>query len=308
MTPVLRVRFALVAAAMIIALLPISAAAEDPGDSGDHGTVQVGPAANGPVVTQGAASYDSGGIQAGAQSQTTAAPTAEQPAAYNGPVYTYRPVPYNAIPAVGPIQANSQGVISNPTGPGAQSACPNGQTGYNVYDSQGNSLGMVCVANPSDNLPPPNSPEIALAEQASSHQPWPALTLGINPGVGLTGMSSWFWLAGAGPSVPDATASAGPLTVTVRARLAGVTWEFGDGMGYDSADFGRAFPAPSNVQHVYQTDTYGLQAGYTVSGILRYLVTYSVNGGPWTTLGVKTKAFSQQYPVFQAQPQAVASR
>ena len=189
MTPVLRVRFALAAAAMIIALLPISAAAEDPGDSGDHGTIQVGPAANGPVVTQGAASYDSGGIQAGAHSQTTAAPTAEQPAAYNGPVYTYRPVPYNAIPAVGPIQANSQGVISNPTGPGAQSACPNGQTGYNVYDSQGNSLGMVCVANPTDNLAPPTSPEIALAEQASSHQPWPALTLGINPGVGLTGMS-----------------------------------------------------------------------------------------------------------------------
>ena len=76
MTPVLRVRFALAAAAMIIALLPISAAAEDPGDSGDHGTVQVGPAANGPVVTQGAASYDSGGIQACAQRQPTDAPTA----------------------------------------------------------------------------------------------------------------------------------------------------------------------------------------------------------------------------------------
>ncbi len=302
-------RWLLAGCLALAALGPRVALAEAPGD--DRNTVQVGPVTNGPMVSQGLGSYDSQGIEAGAHSQTTAltAPTAEQPAAaYNGPVYTYRPVPYNAIPDARPIQANSQGVISNPTGPGAHSACPNGQTGYYVYDSQGNSLGMVCVANPTDNLPPPTSPEIALAEQASSHQPWPALTLGINPGVGLTGMSSWFWLAGASPSVPDATASAGPLTVTVRARLAGVTWEFGDGIGYDSADFGRAYPAPSNVQHVYQTDTYGLQTGYTVSGILRYLVTYSVNGGPWLTLGVKTKAFSQQYPVFQAQPQAVASR
>ena len=292
------------AALFVVALLPTAAYAEAP-DS-DGGTVNVGPVSNGPVVSQGVASYDSSGIQAGAHSLPTGPPTGDQPAGtYNGPVYIYRPVPYNAIPDSGPIIVNSQGVISNPTGPGSHSACPNGQTGYYVYDSLGYSLGMVCVANPTDSLPPATSPEIVLAEQASSHQPWPTLTLSINPGVGLTGMSSWFWLAGASPSVPDATASAGPLTVTVRARLAGVTWEFGDGMGYDSADLGRAYPTPSDVQHVYQTDTYGLQAGYTVSGILRYLVTYSVNGGPWTTLGVKTKAFSQQYSVFQAQPQAV---
>jgi len=290
----------------VVALLPSAAYAEAPDNEG--GTVNVGPVSNGPVVSQGSASYDSSGTQASVASQPKAPAPQSGGVALTGPTYTYRPVPYNAIPDSGPLSANSQGVISNPTGPGAQSACPNGQTGYYVYDSQGNPLGMVCVANPTDNLPPPTSPEIALAEQASSHQPWPALTLGISPGVGLTGMSSWFWLAGASPSVPEATASSGPLTVTVRARLAGVTWEFGDGMGYDSADFGRAYPAPSNVQHVYQTDTYGLQTGYTVSSILRYLVTYSVNGGPWTTLGVKTKAFSQQYPVFQAQPQAVASR
>jgi hypothetical protein len=129
--------------------------------------------------------------------------------------------------------------------------------------------------------------------------------LGINPGVGLTGLPSWFWLTGAGPQMSDATASAGPLTVTVRATFTGVTWVFGDGRGYDSPDLGRAYPAQSDVQHVYQTDTYGRSSGYTVSGIMRYLVTYRVNGGAWQRLGVKTKVFSQQYFVYQLQPQAV---
>ncbi len=107
--------------------------------------------------------------------------------------------------------------------------------------------------------------------------------------------------------MPDATASSGPLTVTVRARLAGVTWEFGDGSGYDSSDLGQAYPAQSDIRHIYQTETYGLRAGYTATGILRYLVNYSVNGGPRTTLGVKTRAFNQQYFVYQLQPEAVSA-
>jgi hypothetical protein len=37
-------------------------------------------------------------------------------------------------------------------------------------------------------------------------------------------------------------------------------------------------------------------------------VTYSVNGGPWNTLGVKTRPFSQQYLVYQLQPEAVAGQ
>ena len=42
--------------------------------------------------------------------------------------------------------------------------------------------------------------------------------------------------------------------------------------------------------------------------ILRYLVTYSVNSGPWMTLGVKTRPLSQQYLVYQLQPEAVAGQ
>jgi hypothetical protein len=61
------------------------------------------------------------------------------------------------------------------------------------------------------------------------------------------------------------------------------------------------------VQHVYQTDTYRLSNGYTAAAVLRYLVTYSVNGGPWLTLGVKTKPYSQPYSVYQVQPEAIGA-
>ncbi|MGH7762562.1 MAG: hypothetical protein ACREOY_14295 [Candidatus Dormibacteraceae bacterium] len=277
----------------------VQAALAEPTDPGS-GSVQVGPTSNGPVVSQGSAGYDPNGISATASSKPSGSQTTS-----SGPNYTYRPVPYGAVPASCWTQNNA--TLSNPCAAFSQAVCPAGEIGYYVYDSNGNSLGVVCVPNPTDSLLPPTTPEIALADQASSRQPWPALVLGINPSIGLTGLPSWFWLGGATASMPDAVASSGPLTVRVRARLVGVTWEFGDGIGYDSIDLGQAYPAQSDVQHIYQTDTYGHQAGYTVAGILRYLVTYSVNGGPWTTLGVKVKAFAQHYFVYQVQPEAVAA-
>jgi len=287
---------ALAGASLIV--LPIVATAEV--DDPNNNTVQVGPISNGPVVSQGSAGYDPNGITAAASSHPSGTDTTS-----SGPNYTYRPVPYNSIPAPG-IQ-NNNGTLSNPNQGLSAPACPGGQTGYYVYDSQGSSLGIVCVPNPTDSLLPPTTPEIALADQASSRQPWPTLTLGINPSIGLTGLPSWFWLSGSA-AMPDAVASSGPLTVRVRARLAGVSWEFGDGLGYDSQDLGEAYPAQSDVQHLYQTDTYRLSSGYSVVAVLRYLVTYSVNGGPWMTLGVKTRPLSQQYLVYQLQPEAVAGQ
>jgi hypothetical protein len=290
----------LVAVATGLALFPIQVAAEDPGDPNDQGTVQIGPVNKGPVVSQGSAGYDPNGITAAASTKPSGSGTTS-----TAPNYTYTPVPYNSVP--GQSIQNNNGTFSNAAQGIPVSACPAGQTGYYVYDSSGAALGIVCVPNPTDSLLPPTTPEIALADEASSRQPWPALTLGINPRAGLTGLPSWFWLSG-GATMPDAVASSGPLTVRVRARLAGVSWEFGDGLGVDSVDLGQPYPAQSDVQHLYQTDTYRLANGYRVVAILRYLVTYSVNGGSWNTLGVKTRPFSQQYLVYQLQPEAVAGQ
>ncbi|HEV2477965.1 MAG TPA: hypothetical protein VGX22_15620 [Candidatus Dormibacteraeota bacterium] len=293
-------RFGSAAMAALAALLlvPIAALAEDPGNGN---TVTVSPASTGPVVTTGSAGYDPNGISATASTKPTGSGTTA-----TEPTYNYRPVPYNSTPGSCPT-TQSNGVISNPCAQIPTSVCPPAQTGYYVYDSNGNALGIVCVPNPTDSLAPPTTPELALADEASSRQPWPVLRLGINPSTGLAGLPSWFWLSGSA-SMQDAVASSGPLTVRVRARLEGVNWEFGDGLGYASIDLGQAYPAQSDIQHLYQTDTYRVPNGYAVVAILRYLVTYSVNGGPWQTLGVKTRPISQQYLVYQLQPEAVAGQ
>ena len=293
-------RFGPVAIAAIAAslLMPIVVFAEDPGNGG---TVSVGPVSTGPVVSKGSAGYDPNGITATASTQPSGPGTTG-----TEPTYNYRPVPYNAAPGSCPT-TQTNGTVSNPCAQIPVSVCPAGQTGYYVYDSNGNSLGIVCVPNPTDSLLPSTTPELALANEASSRQPWPVLRLGINPSVGLTGLPSWYWLSGSS-SMADAVASSGPLTVSVRARLEGISWEFGDGLGYDSLDLGQAYPAQSDIQHLYQTDTYRVTNGYTVMAILRYLVTYSVNNGPWKTLGVKTRPISQQYLVYQLQPEAVAGQ
>ena len=293
-------RFGPAAIAAIAASLfmPIAAFAEDPGNGG---TVSVGPVSTGPVVSKGSAGYDPNGITAAASTQPKGSG-----ATSTEPTYNYRPVPYNSAPGSCPT-TQTNGTISNPCAQIPASVCPAGQTGYYVYDSNGNSLGIVCVPNPTDSLLPSTTPELALANEASSRQPWPVLRLGVNPSVGLTGLPSWFWLSGSS-SMADAVASSGPLTVSVRARLEGISWEFGDGLGYASLDLGQAYPAQSDIQHLYQTDTYRVTNGYTVIAILRYLVTYSVNNGPWKTLGVKTRPISQQYLVYQLQPEAVAGQ
>ena len=109
--------------------------------------------------------------------------------------------------------------------------------------------------------------------------------------------------------MPDATASAGPLTVVVHARLVDVVWNFGDGGGLSSGtNVGRPFPASGGIQHVYQTDTFGRPGGYGLSALLRYEVTFSVNGGPFSFLGIKARPFVTSYQVNQLQPQAVSGR
>ena len=257
---------------------------------------------SGATVSQGSAGYDPSGTQAATASQENR-PSLPAPGQAGGSDYTYRQVPYNQVVVPPPVVLSNNGTIIVPP-TGTQNAGPPDQTGYFVYGPSGGSAGMVCAAQ----APPPNTPEAQLAQEASSKQPWPNLVLGINPGTGLTGFGSWFWLGGGSTAMPDATATSGPLTVSVHAAFVGATWDFGDGSRYDSSDLGQPYPAASDVQHIYQTDSYGLPRGYTVSGILRFLVTYSVNGGPWQQLGLKTTAFTRSYPVFQVQPEAVSGQ
>jgi hypothetical protein len=269
--------------------------------------VKIGPVPTGPVVTQGGAGFDNSGISAIA-SATTPQTGAGQNSG-SGLTFTYVPIPDNILVTVGgPPQANN-GVIAKP-GTGFQAACPSGQTGYYVYDSSGQYAGVVCVPNATTTPTGPGSAtEIALAELASSRQPWPNLTVGVNPNIGLTGLQSWFWLRPGTASMPAVSATAGPLTVTVRAVLMDALWDFGDGSRADAGlDLGQPYPRESVIRHIYQTDTFQRAGGYQVHATLRFGVWYSVNSGPWRFLGTKAKSYSLAYPVNQIQPEGVPAK
>ncbi|MEA2633843.1 MAG: hypothetical protein QOH92_610 [Chloroflexota bacterium] len=290
------------AAGFITALATTATAHAEPVDTGQT-SVNVGPVTAGPVLSQGNAGFGNSGIAAAASASTPQ--TGSQQSLSTGLTFTYTPIPDNTLVAVGgPPQANN-GVIAKP-GTGFQPACPPGQTGYYVYDSAGQFAGVVCVPNSTATPTPGSAAEIAMAEEASSRQPWPNLSVGVNPDRGLTGLQSWFWLRPANAAMRPASATAGPLTVTVRAALIDVLWDFGDGSQTDAGlDLGQAYPRESAIRHVYQTDTFQLAGGYQVLATLRFGIWYSVNSGPWRFLGTKAKSFSVSYSVNQIQPEGV---
>jgi hypothetical protein len=257
-------------------------------------TVNVGPIASGPEVSQGSAGFNGSGTQSQADSRTNQGVAGTEllpPGASSSSNLTYQPIQNGVAPGGGPVPLLV--------------ACPPGNTPYAVFDATGTLVGTICVSNQNPPVGPLPTP-LQLAQQASAQQPWPSLQVGINPGIGLTGLASWFWLSG-NPQMADAIASAGPLTVTVHASLIDVVWDFGDGRGVSSGtDLGRAFPVQSSVQHVYQTDTFGRTGGYSCVALVSYRVTYSVNGGPFAELGVKAQPYSVPYQVNQLQPQAVS--
>lgn len=188
--------------------------------------------------------------------------------------------------------------------------CPANETAYLVNGPSGAYLGTICVPPASPGAPGSGNPIIILAQQASSQQPWPSLGVNANPSRGLAGVAGWFWLGPGVAAIPPASAASGPITVTVRATLTDVLWDFGDGTTpVDSgSSTGRQYPQESDVTHVYQASTYGLPDGYAVKVGLQFLVEYSVNGGPWTTFGTKARPYSTSYVVGQAQPEAVPTQ
>lgn len=287
-----------VAAALLLslAMAPVTFATAESVDS-DHQSVNVPPSSSGPVVSQGTAGFDTSGITAGANASSLPETGA------TGSNFTYVPIPDNLLVTTAWPPTVQGGAIIKP-GTGFQAACPPGQTGYYVYDASGQPLGTLCV--PTSTAGAPN--ELALAEAASSRQPWPSLAVGVDPSRGLTGLSSWFWLTPPNASIPPASATAGSITVTVRASLVDVLWNFGDGTTTDSRlNLGLAYPQQSGIDHVYQTDTYQEPAGYKVSATLRFAVWYSVNGGAWRFLGTKAKSYPLSYSVNQIQPEGVSA-
>jgi hypothetical protein len=247
----------------------------------------------------GSAGYGDNGLVATASSNTKQGGSGAG-GTYSGGGYTY-------IPWTTHVQYGAGGAIIKPL---AVYPCPADQTAYVVYGPGGAYVGVICVPTPPPVTPGSGNPIMALAQQASSQQPWPNLGVNANPAAGLAGVPAWFWLGQGVAVIPPASATSGPITVTVRATLTDVVWDFGDGAApFDSgSSTGRPYPQESDVTHIYQASTYGLPGGYLANVALRFSVEYSVNGGPWTTFGTKVRTYSTSYRVGQAQPEAVPAQ
>lgn len=107
----------------------------------------------------------------------------------------------------------------------------------------------------------------------------PEVSIGTSPPANvLVGLPTWFWLDGWDGSTRTTTVTAPwgdslELHLTVR----DVTWDFGDGAPVQTGGAGQAYPAESDVQHVYtnaSTSRSDPEATYPVAAALHIDVVY----------------------------------
>ena len=131
-----------------------------------------------------------------------------------------------------------------------------------------------------------------------------------NPAApGLVGLDSWFWLSPA-PAVMTVHETYRGIDYLISATPTGAEWDFGDSGGdiyFDSSGFGRAYPEPSTVRHIFEAHT---QTGYRVTASVRFDVTWTASlrnrsVGPYSLSTISVDARPILYPVEQAQPELV---
>lgn len=140
-----------------------------------------------------------------------------------------------------------------------------------------------------------------IAMRLRDEMPIPSVTVDVNPERGLVGTESWFWIAGYdGSAIADSTDAFGDL-IEVEARVTRYEWSFGDGATLVSETPGKAYPARSEVRHVYERSSLGLPDGYPVEATFVFAVRYRVDGGAWIELPGITRLARADYPVRESQ-------
>lgn len=140
-----------------------------------------------------------------------------------------------------------------------------------------------------------------IAMELRDEMPVPRVEVDINPSRGLVGVESWFWIDGyGGAPLTNSTDAFGDL-VEVEARVTRYEWSFGDGATYVSESPGHAYPARSEVRHVYERSSAGLSNGYPVDAEFVFAVRYRVNGGAWIELPGITRTAHADYAVRESQ-------
>ena len=140
-----------------------------------------------------------------------------------------------------------------------------------------------------------------VAMRLRDHMPVPLANVRINPGQGLVGTESWFWIQGYnGAPITDSTNAFGKV-IKVQAVVTHYEWSFGDGATVTSDTPGQAYPSRSAVRHVYEQSSSGAQSGYGVVVNFVFTVRYRVGNGPWIEIPGITRTAQADYAVRESQ-------
>ena len=147
---------------------------------------------------------------------------------------------------------------------------------------------------------PPVDPELVRAS-ALRIVGLPQVSVGANPGAGLAGMESWFWVRGYSGGTLRGSAALDRSHVEVEITPASYRWSFGDGASLRTHSAGRAYPARSDIRHTYARSSAGAGGTFTVRLEITWSARYSENGGAWLALDPITRTYALSYPVRQLQ-------
>jgi hypothetical protein len=141
----------------------------------------------------------------------------------------------------------------------------------------------------------------SVAAELLDHVPVPAITVGVNPEVGLVALPSWFWVEGYDGLPITASDTLGGTTVEVEITPTRYRWTFGDGATVESTSLGQRYPEESDIRHTYEQSSLGVGGAFPVSVEITFSARYRVDGGPWESLDPITRSFTTAYPVQQLQ-------
>ena len=164
--------------------------------------------------------------------------------------------------------------------------------------------GAVHLGTPGTNQVAATTPTIdprQVALELLRHITLPDLQIDVNPSLGLSGMSSWFWIQGYdGDAIGDSVNLSG-VTVSVRVVPVHYVWQFGDGTTLDSHSLGQPYPAESDIRHTYEYSSLHFPAGFPVGLTVEFAAEYRVNGGTPQSLPSIQQTFTTSYRVQEAQ-------
>jgi hypothetical protein len=146
----------------------------------------------------------------------------------------------------------------------------------------------------------PSVDPIVLANRVRDRLPVPGLEISSNPGRGLVGLRTWFWLEGGSRPLSDSL-SAFDVRVEVQALPMSYEWNFGDGTTEVTSSPGEPYPQDSPVTHTYEESSAGHTVGYPVSVTTVFEVRWRTNGGRWRTLPGISRTSAREYPVAESQ-------